>query len=259
MSIGLSVRVECEHLFVSTREQIADLHARGLRPSEIAVRLDLARPTVDYHLARLTESVPQNPAAAGEPSLPTRAEAVSQVETREAVRQLLDAGHGRLEIARILEVSKSTVSYHCRRLGAPVDETAARRYDWRAIQAYYDAGHTVRECVERFGFSTQSWHAAKNRGDLVTRPVEMPLEVLCMEGVPRSRGNLRRRLIEAGIKVARCEQCGLTEWRGRPVPLSLHHVNGDRHDNRLKNLELLCGNCHGLTDNFAGRNRPRAT
>lgn len=54
---------------------------------------------------------------------------------------------------------------------------------------------------------------------------------------------------------ARCEKCGLDEWRGSPLSLALHHVNGDRHDNRLANLQLLCPNCHSQTDNFAGRNR----
>ena len=28
------------------------------------------------------------------------------------------------------------------------------------------------------------------------------------------------------------------EWRGSPLSLALHHRNGDRHDNRLPNLQL---------------------
>lgn len=63
------------------------------------------------------------------------------------------------------------------------------------------------------------------------------------------------RLVAAGLKEERCEECGLEEWRGRVVPLALHHVNGDRDDNRIESLQLLCPNCHALTDTFAGRRR----
>ena len=39
--------------------------------------------------------------------------------------------------------------------------------------------------------------------------------------------------------------------------MALHHINGDRLDNRLENLELLCPNCHSQTETFAGRNGHR--
>ena len=58
---------------------------------------------------------------------------------------------GRADIARRLNLSKATVSYHARRLGEEIDERCARRYDWRAVQAYYDAGHSIMECQLRFG------------------------------------------------------------------------------------------------------------
>jgi 5-methylcytosine-specific restriction endonuclease McrA len=63
--------------------------------------------------------------------------------------------------------------------------------------------------------------------------------------------------VAAGLKDERCERCGLTDWRGQPLSLALHHVNGDGADNRLENLQLLCPNCHSQTPNFAGRNRGR--
>jgi hypothetical protein len=34
--------------------------------------------------------------------------------------------------------------------------------------------------------------------------------------------------------------------------LELHHKDGDRTNNILSNIELLCPNCHALTDNYRG-------
>lgn len=54
----------------------------------------------------------------------------------------------------------------------------------------------------------------------------------------------------------RCEgeDCGVTEWRGQPVTLEVHHVDGDRKNNSDGNLQLLCGNCHAMTPNWRWRN-----
>jgi 5-methylcytosine-specific restriction endonuclease McrA len=86
-----------------------------------------------------------------------------------------------------------------------------------------------------------------------TRPQRKPIEELLRPGVNRS--HLRLRLLADGLKDARCEQCGLTEWLGKPAPLQLHHVNGDGKDNRPENLQILCPNCHSQTDSWGGRNR----
>lgn len=65
---------------------------------------------------------------------------------------------------------------------------------------------------------------------------------------------LRRKLIAEGYKEHRCEGCGHATWEGRPIPLELDHVDGDRTNNRLENLRLLCPNCHALTPTYRGRN-----
>ena len=53
----------------------------------------------------------------------------------------------------------------------------------------------------------------------------------------------------------KCERCGNTEWLGEPIPLQVHHIDGDGLNSTLDNLQLLCPNCHALTDNFCGKNQ----
>ncbi|MBO7435913.1 HNH endonuclease [bacterium] len=57
------------------------------------------------------------------------------------------------------------------------------------------------------------------------------------------------------MMISHCEKCGLETWQGQPIPLEIHHINGINTDNRLENLQLLCPNCHALTNNYRGRAR----
>lgn len=66
---------------------------------------------------------------------------------------------------------------------------------------------------------------------------------------------LKIKLFRDKLKEERCESCKLTEWMGQKIPLELHHVDGDRFNNELVNLQVLCQNCHALTDNYSGRNK----
>ena len=63
---------------------------------------------------------------------------------------------------------------------------------------------------------------------------------------------LKSRLLQEGIKEHRCECCQNTDWFGKLIPLELHHKDGDRTNNALINIELLCPNCHAQTDNYRG-------
>ncbi len=71
--------------------------------------------------------------------------------------------------------------------------------------------------------------------------------------------NLKKRLIKAGLLEEKCHECNLTEWRVCPIVLELDHKNGNNRDHRIKNLRLLCCNCHALTPTWRGRkNNKRA-
>ncbi len=191
---------------------------------------------------------------AGEITPRTNPQKQWQHETQAAVRELINRGLTHSEVAFELGLSKPTVSYHAGRLGFPRDERASRRFDWAAIQGAHDSGLSARECCAQFGCSRSAWHEAIRTGRLAARSHLIPIEELLAKGRRVSRGHLRGRILKAGLKEERCEECGLTEWRGQPLRITLHHINGGGYDNRLDNLAFLCPNCHSQTPNFSGRN-----
>lgn len=56
------------------------------------------------------------------------------------------------------------------------------------------------------------------------------------------------------LRGRKCENCGLEEWLGQPINLEVHHIDGNRKNNELENLQLLCPNCHSYTPNFRSLN-----
>ena len=65
---------------------------------------------------------------------------------------------------------------------------------------------------------------------------------------------VRKKLLEEGYKEYKCECCGNSEWMGNPIPLELHHIDGNRYNNVVENFQLLCPNCHAFTDSYRGKN-----
>ena len=59
------------------------------------------------------------------------------------------------------------------------------------------------------------------------------------------------------LRGRKCENCGIETWLGEPINLEVHHINGDRTNNSLENLKLLCPNCHSYTPTFARKGDKR--
>lgn len=66
---------------------------------------------------------------------------------------------------------------------------------------------------------------------------------------------LKRRLLQDKLFDYKCYKCNQTVWLDQPIPLELHHIDGNNQNNNLSNLTLLCPNCHALTDNYRGKNK----
>ena len=107
------------------------------------------------------------------------------------------------------------------------------------------AGENAREMIELKGFNTDhflgmGWN--KNNFDYDRFQYGKAIKITAaLPALVQLRGH-------------RCENCGTETWLDNPIPLEIHHLDGDRLNNNLENLQLLCPNCHALTDNFKGKN-----
>lgn len=99
-------------------------------------------------------------------------------------------------------------------------------------------------------FKGRGW----NKGLTGIGTPRLSLEKILVKGSYFQSFKLKKRLFAAGLKPEHCEQC---QWSQKTedgyLPLELDHINGDRHDNRIENLRVLCPNCHSLTSTHRGR------
>lgn len=101
-------------------------------------------------------------------------------------------------------------------------------------------------------FTGQLW----SKGKQINRKPLLSLESILIKGGTFQSHKLKQRLFKEGVKAKRCEMCGWAKVSkdGR-IPLELDHVNGDRNDNRLENLRILCPNCHSMQPTHRGKNK----
>ena len=75
-----------------------------------------------------------------------------------------------------------------------------------------------------------------------------------IKGESVQTNKIRIKLLREGLKEHICECCNNTLWNNVPIPLEVHHKDGNKDNNTIDNLQLLCPNCHALTDNYKGKN-----
>lgn len=92
------------------------------------------------------------------------------------------------------------------------------------------------------------------KGMTKVRPTKMTLAEYLQNSKDIQSNKIRIKLLEENIKQHKCESCGRITWMGQPIPLELHHKDGNRNNNTISNFELLCPNCHAFTDSYRGKN-----
>jgi len=115
----------------------------------------------------------------------------------------------------------------------------------------------VKKYIKQYALDASHFHGqAWNKGLKGVGVYRIPLNKILVKNSQYQSYKLKKRLIKDGIFAEHCSEC---HWAKRSadgrIPLELDHINGDRYDNRLKNLRILCPNCHSLKPTHRGRNK----
>lgn len=105
----------------------------------------------------------------------------------------------------------------------------------------------IKRVIQNHGIDTSHFlgqgHSKGKRA--VTRKTASQILIVLPDGSPRPKAaQLRRSLLEMGVKPI-CILCGLGEmWNGSKLVLEIDHIDRNWLDNRISNLRFLCPNCH---------------
>lgn len=143
---------------------------------------------------------------------------------------------------------------------AGLSEICSRCYSYRQVLSELglaEAGgnyRTLKLKIKEFNIDISHFtHQGWNKGN--TPNPTKPISVYLNNEQWIASYKLKKRLLKENIFTHQCMNCFGKEWLDKPIPLELHHIDGNNQNNSLNNLQLLCPNCHSLTDNYRGKNK----
>lgn len=175
------------------------------------------------------------------------------MNTKEKINNLRSKGKSYNEISKILNISKSTISYHCINLNInnPISKQHLS-FDKINKVIEYCKNHTIKETSVFFKISPTTVKKYSDKKNI--KYTEEEKKIKNYEKVKSRRQKLKEMAVE--YLGGKCIECGYNKciWS-----LSFHHRNSKEKDftisqnstlrwdkikNELDKCDLLCSNCH---------------
>lgn len=163
-----------------------------------------------------------------------------------------------------------------------MSRTLTDKYTKEQVSSAIDGSDSIRQVLTNLGMSVNNgsyqsirslanfYHLElpkyspsdrKNIESLVFRN-KIPNDEFFVQGVTRNGNSLKKRMVEDFHIPYVCSMDGCPSpepmWDGKPLTLQLDHKDGDRFNNKLSNLRLLCPNCHSQTETYGNNKKSLA-
>lgn len=123
----------------------------------------------------------------------------------------------------------------------------ARKIGYKSYSG--DLSQILKNKIFELNLSTNHFERDKTKD--ITRTFD---NIFCSNSTADQK-TLRKWYFDGHYTPYSCKICGqLPVWNGKELVLTLDHINGNNHDDRLENLRWVCPNCDRQLDTFGGKN-----
>lgn len=178
---------------------------------------------------------------------------------KENLQKLIDAGESYEAIGRLYGCCGNNIKKQCKKLGIKLTSRRAinqgetfNKGEKRAVRFCENCGKELTSKSSK-KYCSNKCQQEKRYKEYIDRWKNG--EESGISGKYDVSENIRRYMFEKHD--CKCEKCGWGEENPKThqIPLQIHHIDGDCLNNKEENLQLLCPNCHSLTDTYGHSNK----